>query len=93
MYSLAQPVSGTILSKDYNYVPGRNSCKIIVYDEKYTVHEVEFNYDFSQRRITIVNNWLEGDTVSAQRENKVVFPEDESGNAQADGFRSIAVSG
>ena len=70
-----------------------NSCKIIIDGEEYAAPEVSFDYDFSQRHIMVVNNWLDGDVVDVKNEIKVVFADDENGQKQADGFRGLAISG
>lgn len=91
-FLLKTSTNGIILGIDYIFTSGANSCKILIDGIEYAAPEVYFNYDFSQRYIMVVNNWLEGDTVNIQREIKVVFSEDESGKNQADGFKGIAIS-
>ncbi|MBQ6587370.1 MAG: SGNH/GDSL hydrolase family protein [Butyrivibrio sp.] len=86
-------LQGDILGIDYDFISGANSCKIIIDGEEYAAPEVSFDYDFSQRHIMVVNNWLDGDVVDVKNEIKVVFADDENGQKQADGFRGLAISG
>lgn len=92
-YILPLQASGRIMSIDYNFVSGSNSCRILVDGREYAAPEIVFNYDFSQRRILIVNDWLQGDGVNVQSEIRIVFAEDAAGKQQADGFHGIAVIG
>ena len=54
-------LTGVVMGIDYDYVPGENRCKIYVDGVEYVAPEVTFNYDFSQRHIFVVNDWLNGD--------------------------------
>ena len=92
-FTLKTKTHGTILGIDYNFMPGENSCKILVDGVEYATPEVTYNRDFSQRRIMIVNKWLEGDTVNVQSEIKVIFAKDADGKNQADGFNGLTISG
>ncbi len=92
-FTLNTTVDGTILGIDYDFVSGENSCKVIIDGEEYAAPEVKFDYDFSQRHIMVVNNWIDGDVISVQKEIQVVFADDEKGQTQADGFRGLAISG
>lgn len=92
-FTLNTSIKGDILGIDYNFVPGNNNCKILIDETEYAAPEVVFNYDFSQRHILPVNNWLNGDLVNVEKEIKIVFSEDNSGTMQADGFKGIAISG
>lgn len=92
-FTLKMPVNGVILGIDYNFTSGANNCKIFVDGVEYAAPEVTFNYDFSQRHIMVVNNWLEGETVNAQNCIQVVFGDNEVGKKQADGFKGLAISG
>ena len=92
-FTLNTQTHGVILGIDYSFTSGANRCKILVDGVEFAAPEVTFNYDFSQRHIMIVNDWLKGETVNVQREIKVIFTEDEAGETQADGFNGLAISG
>ena len=92
-FTLSTRTHGVILGIDYCFTSGANRCKILVDGEEFAAPEVTFNYDFSQRHIMIVNDWLRGETVNVHREIKVVFAEDEAGKTQADQFNGLTISG
>ena len=71
----------------------RDNHPIYVDGQEYAAPEVTFDYDFSQRHIMVVNNWLEGENVNIQNEIMVVFADNEVGTSQADGFNGLAISG
>ena len=92
-FTLNMQTHGVILGIDYCFTTGVNQCKILVDGVELAAPEVTFSYDFSQRHIMIVNDWLRGETVYVQREIKVVFAKDEAGKTQADEFNGLAISG
>ena len=92
-FTLSTQMHGVILGIDYCFTSGTNQCKILVDGVEFAASKVTFNYDFSQRHIMIVNDWLRGETVNVQREIKVLFAENEAGKKQADGFIGLAISG
>lgn len=92
-FTLKTSINGVILGIDYNFTSGINSCKILVDGIEYAAPEVTFNYDFNQRHIMVVNNWLDGETVNVQNEIQVIFGDDITSKNQADGFKGLVISG
>lgn len=92
-YTLKTSTEGTILGIDYNLTSGANSCRILIDGMEYEAPEMTFDYDFSQRRILVVNNWMNGEPVMIRDEIQVIFGEDEAGTVQADGFGGLFISG
>lgn len=90
-FTFQTSTSGVILGIDYKLTSGENSCKVYIDGEEYAAPKVTFNY--SQRHIMIVNDWMAGDAVDVKSEIKVVFSDDEAGTTQADGFNGLAISG
>jgi lysophospholipase L1-like esterase len=92
-FTLKTNADGEILGIDYTFVSGENHCKIFIDGVEYAAPEVSFDYDFSQRHIMVVNDWLNGETIDVKDEIKVVFDEGDDGSKQADGFMGIMISG
>ena len=92
-YTLTTKTDGVVLGIDYTINPGNNNCRILVDGVEYAARQKIFSYDFNQRQILIVNDWLAGRKLNIQNEIKIIFAEDEAGKKQADGFKGIAISG
>ena len=92
-FTLATEAEGMILGIDYTINPGNNNCRILIDGVAYAAPQTTFSYDFSQRRILVVNNWLSEDRLVVAHEIKIIFGEDAAGKSQADGFKGIAISG
>lgn len=80
-YKLDDTISG-ICGIDYASVPGQNSCKIYIDDVEFAAPESYFDYDFTQRKIIVINKITAKDTIS------VTFTEEE----QANNFNGICFS-
>ncbi|MDO4537478.1 MAG: SGNH/GDSL hydrolase family protein [Coriobacteriales bacterium] len=91
-FTYAGPVHGIVLGIDYVLVPGENSCKILVDGQEFQTFANTHEKDYNQRHIMTVNKWQDGEAVNAENEIKVVFSDDESGKAQADGFKGLFMS-
>lgn len=92
-YTLHTTTQGVVLGIDFNFVPGYNNCQILVDGYTYATSEFWIDYDYMQRHIIIINEWLYGDPVDVQNEIQVVFGDDETGAQQADSFNGLALSG
>ncbi len=91
-FSLETSMNGTVLGMDYYLVSGINRCRILIDGEEFASPDVNYAYDYNQRIIHTVNRWLEGKTVNIKHKIEIVFPDDESGEKQADRFNGIAIS-
>lgn len=80
-YTVKEPISG-ICGIDYASVPGQNSCKIFIDGVEFAAPESYFDYDFTQRKIIIINK------ITAQSTISVSFTEEE----QANSFNGICFS-
>ena len=92
-YTLTTKTEGIILGIDYTIKPGNNDCRILIDGVEYAAPQTTFSYDFSQRRILVVNNWMAEGSLNICEEIKIIFAEDKAGTSQADGFQGIAISG
>lgn len=79
-YTVDEPISG-ICGIDYALVSGENSCKIFIDGVEFAAPERYFDYDFTQRRIMIVNT----EYINAEKTIEITFADRE----QADGFNGI----
>ena len=81
-FTLKATASG-VMGIDYTYESGSNKAKVYVDGSIYTSPTVNFNHDFSQRRILVIS-----DDCTVKNEIKVVFNSKE----QADGFKGMCFS-
>lgn len=79
-------ISG-IMGINYKFFPGENTCTITIDDVPFSVLEVRFDYDSSQRHIIIANPDI--DTMATVTDNITISFENAE---QADGFNGICFS-
>ena len=81
-----------VMGVDYEMDPDDNRFTVLIDGNEYVEVDEYFKYGFSQRRIFTINKWPKSDTFTVNDEIRIVFPDDEIGTQQADGFRGLTLN-
>ncbi len=84
--------SFNVMGVDYELDYEDNKFTVLIDGNEYVDVDEFFKYQFSQRRIFVINKWAENKKVDINNEIRIVFADDEVGTAHADGFYGLALN-